>query len=79
MLSPSAKHELTRRLIAGHFARRWTADVHGERTLLKCPSSILRVFLRLPNSNVSTSSNATEGNNVPLLLKCLLFVFNAGK
>ncbi len=30
--------------------------------------------MRLPNSNVSTSSNATEGNNVPGLPKCLPFL-----
>lgn len=33
--------------------------------------------MRLPNSNVSTSSNATEGNNVPWVAQ-MPAVFNAG-
>lgn len=34
--------------------------------------------MRLPNSNVSTSSNATEGNNVPWVAQ-MPAVFNADK
>lgn len=34
--------------------------------------------MRLPNSNVSTSSNATEANNVPWVAQ-MPAVFNTGK
>lgn len=76
----SPLHELTRRLIAGHFGEALTADAWrriAKRN--KYPQfDSLRVFMRLPNSNVSTSSNATEGNNVPWVAQ-MPAVFNTGK